>query len=369
MGEESLRDNLEAAFSEDESSVEENSVVDEKPVAEVEPVVDEVVEKDGVVDEKPAVEELTAVEKEEKLAGDEKTAKPDEEKRAAEETKDTGLKPPAGWKPTMREKFSKLPEDVQREVLRREYDIAKGMEIAADARRFKDEFDKHVAPYQAEIASRGVTAMDAFDNYLSTAYALRHAPPQEKASLVAGLINQYGIDIGILDQVLTAQLEKGGVPNNGAGMDPNIQRAVSAALQPYQQMLKSVQDNQIRTAEQVQTEIKSEITLFQDKPENEFFEDVKLEMASFLEAAAMRNQQMTLQEAYDRAILLRPDLAEIVSQRRLQKSAAEKDKAAKAAKAKAVGVSGVAPDLSGRSAQPQSLRGALEAAIDSVGTE
>lgn len=362
MGE-SLKESLEAAYDEDTSNSEPDTVVEETP-----PVVDQ-----SVVDDPPSSEESEARSEEGEPPSDESAGEPpvteQEESEVQEEIQEevqaaTGLKPPPGWKPAMREKFKELPSDVQGEIIRREVDIAKGMEIASEARKFKQQFDQHVAPYAAEIASRGVTAMDAFDNYLSTAYALRHAPPMEKASLVAGMIQQYGVDIGSLDKILTQQIENPGA-GSGNGVDPNVAAAVSQALKPYQQMFDSVQQNQIRTAEQTQVEVRSEIDVFQAKPENEFFQDVKADMATLLEAAAMRNTQMTLQEAYDRAILLRPDLAEIVARRKLQSEAEAKDEAAKVARAKAVGVQGGSPDTAGVHAQPRSLRGAIEAAIDS----
>ena len=266
----------------------------------------------------------------------------------------------------MREKFKDLPADIQGEILRREVDMSRGMEIVADARKFKQEFDNKVAPYQAEMASRGVTAMDAFDNYLSTAYKLRHSPPAEKAALVGGLIQQYGVPIELLDQVLVNQQNMG--PGNGAAPqgDPNVTYAIQQAMAPYQQFMDSVQQNQLRSAEQVQQDVRGEITAFAQDEKNEFYEDVKLEMATFLEAAAQRNQNMTLQEAYDRAILLRPDLAEVVAQRKLQSEADARNSAAAAAKAKAVGVQGSSPDTGGSRSQPASLRGAIEAAMDST---
>ena len=364
MPPESLKESLEAAFDEDPSVTDS---VDTPPVDETPPVVDE-----PVVDDPPATEATPTEGK--PAPGDDRTAieaagdkEGEGDKEGDEVTATTGLKPPSSWKPSMRDKFTALPEDVQREVLRREVDISKGMEIAAESRKFKQEFDTHVAPYAAEIASRGVSAMDAFDNYLQTAYALRHAPAQEKASLVAGMIQQYGVDIGTLDQILTQHIENpGAAPGGGNGVDPSVAAAVTQALQPYQQMFSNIQQREIRSAEQTQADVTSEISVFKADAANEFFEDVKSEMGNFLEAAAMRSQPMTLQEAYDRAILLRPELAEIVAQRKLQTQAEAKTSAAAAAKAKAVGITGSSPDTGSGRAPAKSLRGAIEAAIDST---
>jgi len=366
MPPESLRENLEAAF---DGDTEESGSVDTPPVDETPPVVDEPVVDDpppegepptgGEADEPPSDESTPPT-------GEQEESVVKEEIQEEEVQAPVGLKPPASWKPALREKFRELPADVQGEILRREVDMSRGMEIVAEARRFKQEFDNKVAPYQAEMASRGVTAMDAFDNYLSTAYKLRHSPPAEKAALVGGLIQQYGVSIEMLDQVLTNQQNVG--PGNGAVPpgDPNVTAAIQHAMAPYQQFMEGVQQNQIQSAEQMQTDIRSEITAFSQDVKNEFYEDVKLEMASFLEAAAMRSQNMTLQEAYDRAILLRPDLAELVAQRKLQSEADARSTAAAAAKAKAVGVQGSSPDTGAGRSQPASLRGAIEAAMDST---
>jgi len=367
MAEPSLKESLEAAFDEDTDS---SGSVDTPPVDETPPVVDE-----PVAEEAPAAEEPEAGGEEGAPPSDEGSGEPapataEQEEGQAEEQEESqapvGLKPPVSWKPAMREKFKGLPADVQGEILRREVDMSRGMEIVAEARKFKQEFDQKCAPYQAEMASRGVTAMDAFDNYLSTAYKLRHSPPAEKAALVGGLIQQYGVSIEMLDQVLVNQQNVN--PGNGAPPpgDANVTYAIQQAMAPYQQFMDSVQQNQLQTAEQVQTDVRSEITAFAQDEKNEFYEDVKLEMATFLEAAAQRNQNMTLQEAYDRAILLRPDLAELVAQRKLQSEADARSTAAAAAKAKAVGVQGASPDTGAGRSQPASLRGAIEAAMDST---
>lgn len=364
MGEPSLHEKLEEVFDE---STEESGSVDTPPVDETPPVVDEpVVDDPPSEDESPTGGEEGAPPSDESPPPTSEQEEIQEEVQAEEVQAPVGLKPPVSWKPAMREKFKELPSDIQGEILRREVDMSRGMEIVAEARRFKQEFDQKCAPYAAEMASRNVSAMDAFDNYLSTAYKLRHSPPAEKAALVGGLIQQYGVPIEMLDQVLVNQQNVGA--GNGATPqgDPNVTYAVQQAMAPYQQFMNTMQQSQLQSAEQVQQDVRSEITTFAQDEKNEFYEDVKLEMATFLEAAAQRNQNMTLQDAYDRAILLRPDLAEVVAQRKLQSEADARNSAAAAAKAKAVGVQGSSPDTGGTRSQPASLRGAIEAAIDST---
>lgn len=342
MPPEDLREKLEEAFDDEPAEREEAEPVEEVVAEAEEPVGDQ-------TEDKPEPEP----------EGEPEAGEAEGEQEEKEEPVATH-RPPPGWKPAMREKFKALPEDVQGEILRREVDIHKGMELASEARKFKHEFDQKVAPYQAELASRNVSAMDAFDNYLGTAYALRHAPPGEKAALVGGLIQQYGIDIGELDKVLTSQIEG----NNWApGVDPVIAQTIEKTLAPYKQFMETQQQSVAQSHEALKTEVRSEIDAFKADPVNEFYEDVKDDMAVLLETAARRNVNMTLQQAYDRATLLQPEIADLVAQRRLQQSAQSKDAAAKAAKAKALGVSGSSPEM-GQRAPAQSLRGAIEAAFN-----
>jgi hypothetical protein len=366
-----LKESLEEAFDGDTESVDRGAV--EETAGVVEETLGENVPDKG---------DATGSEVSAEVEGDESTvdtgaegAAPESdeststEESAGSETTDgevvesDGLSAPYGWKPAMREKYWKeLPEEVKAEVIRREVDIAKGMELANGARELEKEFNAKVEPYRAEIASRGVQPMDAFENYLMTAHNLRHANAPEKAALVAGIIQQYGVDVGQLDDILTKQIQS--APASG-GTNSDVVNAINKALAPVNQFMSTYQNQQVQSAEQTQASIQDEIKEFQAKPENEFYMDVKGDMANLLEAAAMRSQNMTLQEAYDRAILLHSDIAKIVSERKLQSEAQKRDEAAKAAKAKSVGVESTSPD-SGREStnRTTSLRGALEASFD-----
>jgi hypothetical protein len=66
----------------------------------------------------------------------------------------------------------------------------------------------------------------------------------------------------------------------------------------------------------VQHQAVQSIHEFGADPKNEFFDDVRMVMADFLDMAASRNQQMSLQEAYDRACALNPEIAQIMAHRR-----------------------------------------------------
>jgi hypothetical protein len=87
-------------------------------------------------------------------------------------------------------------------------------------------------------------------------------------------------------------------------------------------------------------------------------------MADILELATRRGQKISLPTAYQRAIVMRSDLAAIVANRQLKSKAAEATAQAQAAKAKAVSISG-GPAL-GSPGGPKTLRNQLVEAWDSA---
>lgn len=118
------------------------------------------------------------------------------------------------------------------------------------------------------------------------------------------------------------------------------------------------QQNQQRTMQQ-------QIDDFFNDPANEFANDVRDDMADLLEVASRRGQQMTLQQAYERATMLHPTISQIVERRRLAAAAAQQNAAAqRAAQAGASLPSGGAPQQSGNEHVGDDIRSALEAAMN-----
>lgn len=265
-----LRDKLEEAFDGDSTVREGSGSVSEDTSA---PEGDA---GDDAETEKPATETVVESVDDESSGRDESAGEESTEETVTESVEDAKeevaakeeLAAPYGWKPAMREKYWKeLPAEVQSEIIRREVDISKGMEMSAAARKLEQEFTAKTAPYMAEFASRGVQPMDAFDNYLKTAYNLRHAQPQDKAAIVAGIIEQYGVDVGALDGILTKQIEA--APGNTP--DQGVLQAINQAMAPVNQFMTQYQQAQTTQAETNQQGIQDEIKAFQAKPENEFY--------------------------------------------------------------------------------------------------
>ena len=264
-------------------------------------------------------------------------------------------KPPVSWKPTIREThWAKLPKEVREEVVRREREITTTLSQTADARRFAHRFAEVARPYEHIMRMEGNDPMIAFEGYLKTATILRQGTPHEKASGLAQIIKQFSVDPALLDNALVGIL-----PQPGAAPAPN----------PADFRDPRLDEMQRQHEEQQQAAASAELQTFIDSGKAEFFPDVEDLMSDILRVAADRNQRMGLQEAYERAIMIHPEVSKVVQQRKEGVSVTARAKAAEAARKKVI-TGGGAPPPSGVGAGPSvgNLRADIEAAIDAQGS-
>lgn len=291
---------------------------------------------------KPAAKEATPA-----------TEQPATETPATEQPK--VVRAPGSWRPALREKFGKLDPDVQQEIMKREREIATGFNEVSEVKKFRDNFLQTMNQYQNVINAEGGRPLETVHNLMKTANVLYAGTPIQKAQTVAAIIRNFGIDIEALDQELSGQ---GGQGGQGRTAQPDlsqlIQQQVQTALAPL------LQQQQVRGHQQEQ-EAMTELQNFLDDPKNEFAYDVKDTMADLMELAAKRGEKLDLHTAYSRAILAHNDIAEVVARRKVSQQAESVAETAKAAKRKAVSITG-APARSLPSAN--NLRATIEAAMD-----
>lgn len=274
--------------------------------------------------------------------------------------KQPGERAPASWRPDVREHWKQLPETVRAEIHRREVEVQRTLQESAEARKNYDAVMRTVAPYEAFIRAENSNPIQAIDNLMATAAKLRTGTAPELASMVAGIVNQFGVGrfgngfIQALDAALAGQTP---------AVDPQqaaIEQVLNQRLAPVQQMLTQFQQAQEAQQQRVAQEAQSEVERFIDRAE--FGNDVREDMADLMETAARRGQNLTLEEAYKKACLLN-DRVRTVLQGRLQAQGAQQTtQAAQRARSAAVSVSGAAPK--GAMQQPATdVRSAIEAAI------
>jgi len=274
--------------------------------------------------------------------------------------KPQGERPPASWKPEIREHWGSLPEPVRAEIARREVEVQRTLQETAEARKTAESIDRVISPYMSFIKAEGSNPLQAIDNMMSTAAKLRTGTAPELATMMAQLINQFGT--GRFGNAFIEQLD-GALAGQAPRVDPQqaaIEQVLNQRLAPVQQMLSQFQQAQVYQQQQVAERAQNEVAQFISQAE--FGDDVREDMADLLEAAQRKGQSLTLQQAYEKACYLNDSVRKVMQQRQATQGANVTTQAAQRAKAAAVSVSGGAP-LGALKQEPTDVRAAIEAAI------
>lgn len=297
-----MRDAFEAAFEEQDDAPPEVAEIEPETSGELADAVSEAAEEETAQEEIPT--EAAAVEPEAAVAEN-----PDEPR-----VKQSS--PPVSWGVTNKQEWDKLPNGVREEITAREQQVNQVMQETAADRRVAFQFNEMVNAYAPVIAAEGVqNPMEAIQGLMNITATLQQGGPQQKAERVAGLIKHYGIDIGMLDNVLAGEP----VANP---QEQQLSQMLDQRLAPVNQLLEQFNQSKQQQAQAVEQEAGQTVEQFGSDPKNEFFMDVRDTMADFLDMASQRGQTMTLEQAYDRACALNPEIANIVASKRAQEQQA-----------------------------------------------
>ena len=263
------------------------------------------------------------------------------------------VRAPQSWRADAREHWNRLPPQVQAEVMRREHETSNVLNQTAEERKIAHAFREAVSPFEAMVRAEGSDPVRATAALFKTAYQLRQGTPQSKAQLVAEMVQQYGIDLDMLDQSLAARMTGQQQPQQqyapqAPPRDPRMDQLLGGLQQIHQQQqLAEAQEANAMIGGFAQT--------------HEFFADVREEMADLIEVAQRRGIELSLEDAYNRAVQLNPATAAVLGQRgpatQPQQSVARARNAASSVRSQPSGTS-VAPR------EPATLRAAIEAAMD-----
>lgn len=267
---------------------------------------------------------------------------------------------PASWKPDAREHWSKLPDNVRSEIARRETEVQRTLQDTAEARKTAEAVMRTIAPYEAFIKAENSNPLQAIDNLMATAAKLRTGTAPELATMVAGIVQQFGI--GRFGPSFIEALD-GALAGNTPRVDPQqaaLDQVLNQRLAPVQQLLSRFEQAQQAQQQQVAQQAQSEVEQFLARAE--FGNDVREDMADLLEAAQRRGQNMTLADAYKKACMMSDSVRSVLVQRQQAQRGQVQTQAAQRARQAAVSVSGGAPV--GALQQPSTdVRSAIEAAI------
>lgn len=250
------------------------------------------------------------------------------------------IRPPQSLTPQEREFFNKAPVEIQKAIVRREKEMAQGLQEAVEPKRFHQQFQQMVNPYLGMIQAEGGEPLKAVASLLQTAAALRTAPPAHKAQIVARMVKQFGVPLEELASAIDGQpMQPGQGQQQQQYVDPN---AIA------QQVIQTLQQARQHTALE---KAKNDVQAFGEK--HEFFEDVKPYMKAIMDASHEGGVELTLEQAYDKACMIHPGVSPVFQQRQAAKAAATSQVSAQRAKAAASSVksqpSGTPTSATGRS--------------------
>jgi hypothetical protein len=266
------------------------------------------------------------------------------------------LQAPASWSPSAREHWKAMNPEAQREVARRESEMQRFANEVAPARQLGERFFQAVQPYMPIIQAEGVDPLTAVTNLMNVTRTLRTGTQYEKANTLAQIVKVYGVDIQALDAALAGQPMPQGVQQQG----PDVNAAVQQALAPLYQAARQRQDQIVQQAD---GEARTELEAFAADPANEFFQDLRQEMADIIELADKRGRSVSIAEAYRQAAMLHPEVSKVMLARQQGVNARQLTQNAQRARSAAVSVRGTAPVGNPTPHEPTSIRESIEAAI------
>lgn len=298
MAEAARRELIEAAWDKAEEKEEKEAVVE--PTKEASASEEPVVKVDDA--EGGTGKESTEEKPEEAYKAEQKVAATREEEPKPSTATDRA---PQSWKPAPREQWGKLPSDVRAEISRREREIQQTLTQTDNVRKFANDFAQTIQPYAHLIRQSNSTPLKAVENLMQTSARLMTGSQEQKAQVLAEIIGNYGVDLATLDRVLS------GVAQNGR-VSPQQPEQPPGWAKPMFEFMSTVQQSREQAAEQARQSAAREIEVFAEKP---FFEDLREEIADIMEIATNRGRTITLDQAYQKAVALNPEISGIIAQR------------------------------------------------------
>jgi hypothetical protein len=278
-----------------------------------------------------------------------RTGEPDANQPEANQPADD--KAPDGLSLEAREAWKDVPESVKADIVKRENDYANGIAKHRQATQRVQGMDRALQPYQQYLQMNG-GAGQTIQTLLQTGSSLQMGSPHQKAQVVANLIKQFSVDISQLDSMLVGE-----APAPEQQQQNQFEQMLNQRLGPMQQQLQGYQQREQQQQHQAQGQVAQEVSAFGTN--NEFYNDVRGDMADLLDMAANRGREMSMDEAYNLACSNHPQISKIMNGRVSQKTVTQKRRAASS-------ISG-SPGGGMSKGAPNSTMAALNDAWDSAG--
>jgi len=332
---ETLRETILAAKKEAESKSEQQA---EKAK---EPEKSEKSEADPPEKEVKKAETPAPADEADKPKGDELKSKvSDEKEEGAKGQEKSTLKPPASWSKSSRAEWDTLPESIQKTILKREEDTARGVEelrkkqqdeISSWKTRHSD-VEEAIRPYEDAIQQSGRTKGQVVKDLLDWNMAL---VGPHKLQAFQALARSFGVDMSQLSGVAAAHsaLDASQTDSPPPVQAPVVDRSWEPAIRSVAQRLE-----QFEQATAAQRQAAAEQVVHNWAKDKTHFERVRVLMAQLVDNDAkmggvrfLRNGQIDMDAAYEAAVWADPEVrADLLKEQREEHEAAVKTAAEKA---------------------------------------
>ena len=254
-------------------------------------------------------------------------------------------RPPASWKKDYHDAWSAADDRMKEYAWQREEQMKAGVQPLMEKARFADQMHEVIAPHLTTIQGLGIEPAAAVKALMEADHTLRYSSPQEKQQYFARLAQAYGVNLSGVEQ----------------------QNPVDPTIYALQNELNSVRGEvagwKMRQEQERNQSLLHEIDNFSKKVEH--FEEVRPAMIQLLQSGIAAD----LDEAYDKAVRLNPEIFEALQQGKQAEAEAEKraaaNSAAKKARAAAVSVKGSTPGTSAAT-KAQDRRALLADQFDAI---
>jgi hypothetical protein len=232
---------------------------------------------------------------------------------------------PSSWKKGMDQDWAKLSPTMREEIHRREQNFLDGIKEYREPAAFGRAIGQEMLPHVETMRHVGVTPQQLTKEVMGLWSTLVRGSPDQKRGVLLQLSQQYGIDMSAQSPAATTGAQTAAAP--AFDMTPVLQRVESVE--------KTLAEERQERARVIAEQANEEVKRFAQDSKRTHFAAVQETMSQLIGSG----QAATLEDAYDKAIWLVPDVrAKLLAEQDATKRVDEAAKAAAARKAAAVNV-------------------------------
>lgn len=227
---------------------------------------------------------------------------------------------PSSWKQEELDGWDALPAHTRAAIERREAEINKGLQEAAQERQIARTINQIATPYQEQLRQVGTDPIRAFQESLAVFSQLNSGTPETRAAMIRNIAQRYGVPLA----------EQVGAEKQA--IDP----ALSATQQQLAALERQMQQWRYTQQQAEQQQALSQVEEFGKDAAHPHYESVRATMADLIQSGTAKG----LQDAYDKAMWLVPEVrAKLVMEMEQKRQQDAAKRAAQAKKSAAVNTS------------------------------